>query len=313
MAEFDSKAFSAVDAFFGNESKNEIGENETKTQPKSFEKKRLGLGAIQKIERKTNDITKQLLKQKRKKGHKNAINEYEEEEEFGQSETNLDINEHDDGDDDDEEEEEKGRTGAIQDRKKPLMDHDSIYASHESKKKKKGKKERQKEQQKKEEEQQKQKQQIHEQQQQESISEPNTNVNTECSTENVEIHKSKKRKRPKIRSRQKNIRKDNRSNEQKPKELIVSRDNKKKDDHYAGRPLTPETRKLLNLPTSKKSSQLPLHLKEHINSKNHTIGLAVDDWLNNDMDEKVNENNGNISKKSKKRKKQKISKYKNLM
>lgn len=57
----------------------------------------------------------------------------------------------------------------------------------------------------------------------------------------------KKRKRIKIRSRQKNIRKDNRKGSDKPNHLILGRPN------FAGRPLTAETRKYLNLPTSKTS------------------------------------------------------------
>lgn len=50
-----------------------------------------------------------------------------------------------------------------------------------------------------------------------------------------------KRKRPKARSRQKNIRKDNRSASDKPSHLVLGR------PEYAGRPMTKETRKKLGI------------------------------------------------------------------
>jgi len=58
-----------------------------------------------------------------------------------------------------------------------------------------------------------------------------------------------KRKRKKVRSRQKNIRKDNRSVDEKPDYLIPGSEN------YQGRPMTPATREKLNLPPRKKKQK----------------------------------------------------------
>ncbi|KAL3760823.1 hypothetical protein ACHAWU_007889 [Discostella pseudostelligera] len=61
---------------------------------------------------------------------------------------------------------------------------------------------------------------------------------------------SNKKKRKKIRSRQKNIRKDHRTQNDKPSHLIVG------SDAYCGRPMTKETRQKLGIqPTAKKSAR----------------------------------------------------------
>lgn len=72
------------------------------------------------------------------------------------------------------------------------------------------------------------------------------------------------RKRPKTRSKQKNIRKDNRPDDQKPSYLLGSPNR----EGFAGRPLTKETKKILGLPvddddtTKKEKKQKKSHKHE---------------------------------------------------
>eukprot|EP01083_Nonionella_stella_P029864 82061_1 len=97
---------------------------------------------------------------------------------------------------------------------------------------------------------------------------------------NDTMQKKKKRRKPKIRSRQKNIKKDSRTSSQKPEHLKLGH------KEYAGRPMTQETRSFLNLPESraqrirrerekmKETSTTPAN-SHHFDQG----GLAIDDLL----------------------------------
>ena len=74
----------------------------------------------------------------------------------------------------------------------------------------------------------------------------NNNIHATTTTTNPISNKSKKRR--KIRSRQKNVRKDTRTSNQKPEHLKIG------SPYYLGRPLTKETREFLNLPESRTST-----------------------------------------------------------
>ena len=139
-----------------------------------------------------------------------------------------------------------------------------------------------------------------------------------------------KRKRKKVRSRQKNIRKDNRPARDKPSHLVLGTGN------YGGRALTPETRKAMNLPESKTKQRAKRLLKEggghggddsaDIHDDHHSasggssgvgdvgLGLAVDDMLDDlGVAAGTDGHEGPASNKEKKpKKKKKKSKFKNL-
>jgi hypothetical protein len=99
---------------------------------------------------------------------------------------------------------------------------------------------------------------------------------------------SKKRKRRKIRSKQKNVRKDNR--EKKPRHLLPGY-------NYQGRPLTEETRKRLGLPDPKTTRHVST-IPSPPPVKDGSIKLGVEDLLD--------------VKKPESSKKKRKSKYKNL-
>jgi len=121
---------------------------------------------------------------------------------------------------------------------------------------------------------------------------------------------SKKQKRRKVRSRQKNIRKDNRERDQKPDHLIVGRRN------YDGRPLTAETRAKLNLPAPKIRSPFSTSLPPQEDDDGQMVGgggLAVDDLLGeDDTGVVVPTLKGSQLSDTKIKKKSKKPKYKNL-
>ena len=147
----------------------------------------------------------------------------------------------------------------------------------------------------------------------------------------------RRRHRPKVRSRQKNIYKDKRTWDQKPSHLIPG------TSEFGGRPLTAETRlKLVDTPTAPTSrSGIPLRntrtsLRHHhdnpIGSTTYGTrqehrgdgGLAIDDLLADDYDTKAlvapavnHPNHASVSlsraKLTKQGKKRKQPKYKNLI
>ena len=137
--------------------------------------------------------------------------------------------------------------------------------------------------------------------------------------------KSGKRKRRKIRSRQKNIYKDNRPADKRPKHLVPG------NRMYQGRPLTDETRSKLDLPPSKAfrshnweeyghhtstSTKGNDSHPNHVDSNSNNVGtpvvaLGVDELLS---EEKPNISNTSASKSNanKKKSNKKRKKYKNL-
>eukprot|EP00934_Nitzschia_sp_Nitz4_P000803 Nitzschia sp. Nitz4//scaffold3_size479765//159410//160225//NITZ4_000066-RA/size479765-processed-gene-0.102-mRNA-1//-1//CDS//3329550656//803//frame0 len=218
MTEFDAQGFSAVKSFFGND--NDASEvHDTTSQPalttKSRKNKRGGVGSTtSKLSLKNEALTESLLKVGRKRGRT---------EEDGDEEMGVEV-----GD-----EEELGRTTIVQETDEP---QEEILQKPEPKtsSKKLGKKERQR-----------LKAQSGEVKPSPEVTEESEQVEPlKEEDEALDVSdKPKKIKRRKIRSKQKNIRKDNR--ETKPTHLHVGK------RHYQGRPLTAETRAKLNLPPPK--------------------------------------------------------------
>jgi len=320
MTEFDRGAFSAVDAFFGaNEDEQNITNSSEITPDHSKQSKRMGIGAVKKfsstdrsIQKEREENVKNLVLKKTQKRKRNQ--DENEEEEYDES----------DKDEKEIEEDEEGRTSVIKDRDekpKPISLTKSVTDEYSTagkkKKKKKGKKERQKD---KEFEQIKQDGKTIEssllENQTPTVMDPTADETSAVNEEDINIEKPKRKKRPKIRSKQKNIRKDTRSLSIKPSEL-----NPNLPGHlYHGRPLTKETREILQLkPKIKKSTN---SYNGGDRNEGEGVGLAVDDWLHdgddNPEDVGVKARNNENSKKKKgaknkrQKKKKKVSKYKNL-
>lgn len=225
-------------------------------------KKRLGVGAapssaaaaVENVsEDWTKSIKKQILSVGKKRRHDNLYGEDDDD-------NNAADSTHDNSSSDEEE----GRTTAVKERKKkkktvPVVSTDASSIAvgdvttnddtKSKKKKKKGKKERAQE---------KQAAQDAESTKEgetaaQSSTTPSAASDKEQTTEEVvtnitECKKpNQKRKRPKVRSRQKNIAKDNRKANDKPSHLVLGRDD------YAGRPMTQRTREKLGLGKSKSS------------------------------------------------------------
>lgn len=232
---FQGKGFAAVDAFFGdstNDTAPVSAENQEHAQAllQQPQGKRLGVGAAPGAREETklgvsasNPLTKRLLQvgTKRKLAQEEAEEDADAEQQAQQDD--------DDGDDEDE----GGRT-AIDDKAAASVPVSAAGLVNETtvavgKKKKKGKKERQRE--------------MEEAAQTEESSSKqgkDAEASEPALTEEEPSQPSKKKKRRKIRSRQKNIYKDNRA--EKPSHLIQGQDN------FRGRPLTPATRQRMNLP-----------------------------------------------------------------
>lgn len=229
MADFDRSGFAAVDEFFGRVDCAPSNAFVSESSLRGGGKKRLGVGgaATTPAAPFTEALTsKRILqvgsKRRRRQG-------------FG--------DDHDHGEDgiedaeqpksDEEEEVEEGRT-TIDNKKKTAFAilAESAHIATKSigpgliKKKKMGKKERQ----------------IHAESNELESQEETVNTRD---NDDVIGHEKKKRKRRKVRSRQKNIRKDNR--DVKPAHLIPGQ------GRYLGRPLSEETRARLNMPTIVKS------------------------------------------------------------
>lgn len=252
--------------------------------------------------------------------------------------SNLDVN---DDDASNEDEEDEGRTSIARSTPKVKgskhyvaaaanVDHSSMIASSSAKKKKKGKKERQREATNAVEDNNLSTQNnssddvemVHDESMQrisivegqfQTVSNRAVSGTTVGEVNKNEKKKSKTVKRKKIRSKQKNIRKDTRRAIDKPSHLILGRSD------YAGRPITPETRSKLNMPkrvrpdpslTKSKSYQSSTN---NVNEADIISGLAVDDLdlIKNNPDETDIDNKIKPTKK-KKSKKAKKSKYKNL-
>jgi len=300
-AEFNSSGFSAVTSFFqSNINKKDDTIIETKStstlslsSSSSKKNNRLGLGSSsssssqnQNKNSSLKDIhesKKRILKiGNKKRKHMNDDDDDDEEEEKGNKE---------EADDDDDEEE--GRTSVVKTKTQPNVDIAHLIASEtrttkpeKKKKKKKGKKERllaEKE------------QESNQNNRQDSNENNNNNTNTindeesnqnqlntknnkDGDASNDDKSKNKGRKKPKIRSKQKNVRKDNRPTHLKPDHLKIG------SVAYQGRPLTQETREFLNMPESRTVSirKERMKFKEEKNAKDG--GGGDDDKLNEGFD-----------------------------
>jgi hypothetical protein len=243
MAAFDGDGFAAVDAFFGKTPTPSTSKSEVKAAAARSEQllqaqtkqgpKRLGLGDDVSLREDknvnavsaSNPLTKRLLQvgTKRKLSRKRDADDYDD-----------DNDEQAEKDNDEDGEDEGGRT-AIEEHVPAVVPVSAAILAKEAaevkaagKKKKKGKKERQKE----------------GADAAEAVPKDESQEATEDAQDNDAP--SQKRKRIKVRSRQKNIYKDKRS--EKPSHLIPGKHN------YQGRPMTLETRKRLNLPLEKPAS-----------------------------------------------------------
>jgi len=329
-AEFDSSGFSAVDKFFGNGTENATGH---KKLTGSFTadirgKRRGGVGVNDKnnnsgTKQLSSDLlAKQILSVGRKRSRDNSN-----EDSSGEYEG--------DGADDhgvhDADERDVGRTSIVE-----MKTTNSKKTNRKDKKikpkKKLGKKERER-----------QKHAVndievseadanhgHHQTSGVATTETPTNGKTSDVAKHSEsTERTTKRKRRKVRSRQKNIRKDNRSVDEKPAHLIPGNRN------YQGRPMTQATRERLNLPPHKKkrinntfnenqdgnSSLFVIDRNPDSNGHDVGVNLAIDEYMKNvdksDVDESasLNEKQDHQSTVKTKRKssKKKNKLFKNLV
>ena len=276
MAEFDNTGFSAVNDFFGDntQEKNSSVAPQQGQQPKT---KRRGVGSTLAPKTPNQDlISKRVLKVGTKR---NRENDDEEEDVTAK-------------DDDDDDEEDAGRT-AITPKERPVnvnapeKEQVKVTANKEGGSKKLGKKERERVKKEAEEAAAAGTETKNEDMEDTGVAEAEEEDDT-----NKKGNSNNKKKRRKIRSRQKNVYKDSRSLEEKPKHLVPGK------RLYQGRPLTSETRTKLGLPAPKpRHYEAPAPMNT---SGDKGIKLAVEDFLD---DEKP-------SKKSSKKKKR--TKYKNL-
>jgi len=272
-AEFDNSGFSAVDKFFGNEKGDETENKSISLLSSSSATKGPGVVNIGKRRRggtgRSNDsdsskllssniLSKQILNVGRKRSREENVDD------DGGNDHGVDV---------DYEEIDGGRTNIVgksslkeEKSKSPkiLIKGDLIGNHNKSTKKKLGKKERQR--QKKEET----TATTENSDQHEKIK--NSNEDALKTSTNSDVGKTSsikpsKRKRRKVRSRQKNIRKDNRSVDDKPAHLIPG------NNDYQGRPITQATREKLNLPPSNKK----LRLVNSNNNNKHQDSLFVID------------------------------------
>ena len=220
MAEFDKRGFAAVDAFFGGASTADraAASLHHTQQQESVGPRHLGLGATTSAKARSNEhgMNKRILQVGRKRQRDVSDDDDKSSEVSGE-----------------DQEEDLGRT-AIDQNQPSTVPVSAVALAKEvvagRKKKKKGKKERALD------------RATKERQEDDAVAtrdeEPNDSNEKSLDSEGVD-GKSKKRKRRKVRSRQKNIYKDKR--EKKPEHLVPGNKN------YQGRPLTAETRTKLNL------------------------------------------------------------------
>ncbi|CAJ1917700.1 unnamed protein product [Cylindrotheca closterium] len=299
MAEFHAAGFSEFDKFFGGETSKEKeeskdallakGSKESKTTGKG---RRGGVGSkastLSSTAQSSTVLSKRLLKVGTKRS-RNRDADLDEEEEY----TNDD---RDSEQDDDDGEEDIGRTGISLSKESSLAKsktNDVLDQLQPSKKKKQGKKERQRL---KEEADKKAEEIIRK----DEVGGESTENNNADDVDGEATNAKRKPKRRKIRSRQKNIRKDSRGMGEKPKHLRVGASN------YQGRPLTDETRARLNLAPSKtKASPFFVIDRAPTPKVEEGIALGVEDLLAEPAAVE-----GSSTKKKKKKKSKR--KYKNL-
>jgi hypothetical protein len=286
MAEFDAAGFSAIDQFFSgggggvaaNQGKT-VGATTHNDRTNLISKgNRRGVGSAVPVSTKPSDWTRKVLVAGRKR--------------------QRDDDDHEDVDDatvdgEDNDDDEGGRTGIAAAANATKMNTNTTISSEP--KKKLGKKER------------KRLQANEESSQHDGSAKENpetTEIGDEETAPGEELSR-KKQKRRKIRSKQKNIRKDHR--EEKPVHLLVGRRN------YNGRPLTAETRAKLNLPAPKTRTPVYGIDQSHDEDRGEvTAGrLAIDDLLEPDVETEMEPpKSGRTNVMTKK--KNKKPKYKNL-
>jgi len=301
---FDSGGLSAVTTFFGGETSQSSQLHDASEKKNAFSPRlnRIGLGAesirkLSNIGQVENDGTLKKILSVGRKRNRNEGDDSDVEE------CSVCSNDEDDSED-------EGRTTAIKNRKRVSISKDNI--KEETKKATKaGKKER-----------------LLAKKMKEKLDADSTKQTTESPSSNVTlVVKKNKRKKPKIRSRQKNIRKDTRNSGQKPDNLILGKGT------FNGRPLTKETREYLKLPDKFKTTgslirqNLVYGNTEEIEPSessfiNGHVGLGVDGLLDNQEDHTISTGSKEIiptvdvtvglKKGLKKKKKKKHSKYKNL-
>mmetsp|Transcript_4046 Transcript_4046/g.9190 ORF Transcript_4046/g.9190 Transcript_4046/m.9190 type:complete len:345 (+) Transcript_4046:63-1097(+) len=343
MADFNTDGFSAVASFFRDDAAAE--ETNSKQQPNNSSSSvvpvaqsagrkhsRLGLGATAGSTSSSKqsqfgkasaskDIGRKILGIGRSRKGQSGDDDFDYEREYD-----------DNRNDDDEGDDEEGRTSAVRAKAKRTFDAASLItdaqkpANKKKKKKKAGKKERATAAEAKvaggsgREDQ--------DQQEEEDIAKRNEAEPSQPQGDGKDgdDHKGNKtkRKRKKVRSRQKNIRKDNRPARLKPSHLVLG------NSHYHGRALTPETRTAMSLPESKTRQKAKRLLREGgdggandgdggagaASSRGEIgLGLAVDDMLD-DLGVAADGNGaaGTVKSKNGKKvkKKKKKSKFKNL-
>jgi hypothetical protein len=279
MAEFDDAGFSAVDNFFGDSPQDSEQTANIKTLQASAKsqgkKKRQGLGSTKTLPTNNNEeLSKRLLKVGRKRLGDGDDYEMEMEAEAKPL-----------GDQSDDDEEETGRTG-ITPSKKPAVSKSNTDLIEEGEETKKlGKKERKR----------------RKLEEEAAKTSNDAKEETTAETHDDKDNSGSKRKRRKIRSRQKNIRKDNRATEEKPKHLLPGKFN------YQGRPLTEETRRKLNLPPPSLALRQNFVIDRSPADTQEGTKLAVDQFLTDDQPTELPTEKPIKAKKSKKK-----SKYKNL-
>ena len=264
--DFDSKGFSAVSSFFGDQGVTEETAQDLKptTQKK---RNRLGLGATAKED----DVGLDALESEETKKKILSI---------GSKRKHEDDSDIDAEDEDISDEEEEGGRTSIKNKSKPVSADATGVNLAKTKKpkkpKKKGKKERTAE---------KEKQQSQATNEIESKEPTQTPAENETSKDDKEsgIERSnaeKRKKRRKVRSKQKNIKKDSRPSHEKPEHLRVG------FKSYAGRPMTDVTRSYLSLPESRTISRAKSkHQRFEQDTKNlDDGGLAIDDLLGEPVD-----------------------------
>ncbi len=318
-AEFDSSGFSAVDKFFGGERDRATIDKETRvTASTPFSnrgKRRGGVGvSIKSIDSGSKPLSSDLLAKKvltvgRKRGRDDVVeDEYDVVDDHG-------VHDADEGD--------GGRTSIAP--KKPAVSKSLNETTQTSKPSKKlGRKERER-----------QKQlaaKAEAEKNQEAAPRPpssdagvvqNEGANDTGNHQDSTQVKPKKKRR-KVRSRQKNIRKDNRSAEEKPAHLIPGSRN------YKGRPMTQATREKLNLPPPVKkpfrgnfsnnneandSSLFVIDRAPDATGDDLGVKLAIDEWMGGDDKGQAENNASNDkpeTKDKKKSSKKRKRKFKNL-
>ena len=293
MAEFDTAGFSALEQFFGpegdgaNHNNKALGPKHDRTH--LTKGNRRGVGSAVPVTATQSDLTKKFLAVGRKRRRGDQDNDDDDD---AVDDAMIDGEEND--------EDEAGRTAIGAPRYSSKADTGTILTQQT--KKKLGKKERKK-----------LLQQVVEGASSAlspgSENQKTTETSVLTGDEDVspkEGESRKKQKRRKVRSKQKNIRKDNREQEQKPNHLIVGCQN------YNGRPLTAETRAKLHLPAPKARAALFMeqsHEEDH--GQVEVGGLAIDDFLEDDTG-KVVETPKDVQADRKTKKKSKRPKYKNL-